>query len=34
MHANEQKMELSGIVHVPIEEGRVKTWSKLYIAPD
>ena len=32
--ANEQKMELSGVVHLAIKEGGIKTRSKLYIAPD
>ena len=28
------KMELSGMVHFPIEVGGIKTWSKVKIAPD
>ena len=32
--ANEQKMELSSMVHWAIKVGGIKSWSKLYIAPD
>ena len=32
--ANGQKMELSGMLHLPIKLGGIETWSKLYIAPD
>ena len=32
--ANEQKMELNGMVHLVIKIGGIKTWSKLYSAPD
>ena len=32
--AKGQKVELSGMVHLAIKEGGIKTWSKLYIAPD
>ena len=27
-------MELSGVVHLPIEVGGIESWSKLYIALD
>ena len=32
--ANGQKMKLSGMVDLAIKVGGIKTWSKLYIAPD
>ena len=29
-----QKIELSGMIHLPIEAEGIKSWSKLYIVPD
>ena len=32
--ANGQKMELSAMVHLPIQVGGIKTWPKLYSTPE
>lgn len=34
IQANRQKMELTRMVHLPIEAGEIKNWSKLFSAPD